>query len=250
MSEQFTPQEQFLVERLRRAPQPELSRASLESIRLRVLDAMDVPPTPAPHPTLPITTIAIALIVVVVAAIIAVVLLQQNTTETNPTPAAVTASPLVLPSATVQPTETLTPSPTATPSPTTAATATIDTVTVIQGIVEAVDGNVITIFGVEVQIEADDPALNTIQVGDVVRIEGNTQTTENGLIVLAVTITFVNVEVNVDAPPGQVWRDDGSCLNPPPDWAPAHGWRQRCQGVEKDKPNNGRGQGNDDDDDD
>src|SRR5690606_39838806 len=26
---------------------------------------------------------------------------------------------------------------------------------------------------------------------------------------------------------GLVWRDPGTCSNPPP-WAPAHGWRARC----------------------
>ncbi|NWF70225.1 MAG: hypothetical protein HXY40_14155, partial [Chloroflexi bacterium] len=46
---------------------------------------------------------------------------------------------------------------------------------------------------------------------------------------------------------GEVWRDDGSCNNPPPDWAPAVGWRQRCQGQgtppgHTDNP--GRGMGN------
>jgi hypothetical protein len=28
----------------------------------------------------------------------------------------------------------------------------------------------------------------------------------------------------------QVWRDDNECGNPPPPWAPAHGWRRKCGG--------------------
>ena len=29
---------------------------------------------------------------------------------------------------------------------------------------------------------------------------------------------------------GEAWRDRGNCSNPPPPWAPAHGWRRRCEG--------------------
>ena len=27
-----------------------------------------------------------------------------------------------------------------------------------------------------------------------------------------------------------IWLDNGNCNNPPPDWAPANGWRARCEG--------------------
>jgi hypothetical protein len=42
---------------------------------------------------------------------------------------------------------------------------------------------------------------------------------------------LVDVDVAVGAS-GQVWRDDGGCLNPPPDWAVARGWRRRCAAQE------------------
>jgi hypothetical protein len=38
----------------------------------------------------------------------------------------------------------------------------------------------------------------------------------------------VEVDVNVNPQSGEVWRDKGNCQNPPPDWAPANGWRRRC----------------------
>lgn len=43
----------------------------------------------------------------------------------------------------------------------------------------------------------------------------------------------------------QEWNDDGSCNNPPPAHAPAHGWRQRCEGGGSGGgDNNGGGEGN------
>jgi hypothetical protein len=50
---------------------------------------------------------------------------------------------------------------------------------------------------------------------------------------VAVTVVFVNVDVYVFN--DEVFRDDENCSNPPPDWAPAHGWRRRCEGQERDE---------------
>lgn len=233
MSDQFTPQEQFLIERLRRAPQPELNQAVFEAIRLRVLDALDAPPAPAPQPALPAPIIIIAVVIVVIAAIfIAVVASQQNA-----------STPLAVPSATPVMTESPTPTVTLTPTPLPTLTplATVENITVIEGAVEAIDGNVITIFGVEVQVAPDDPLLDTIQIGDVIRVEGNT----DGVVVVATTIIHVNIDVTVNPSSGEVWRDDGSCANPPPDWAPANGWRRRCQGGGGNNNDQGMGMGDD-----
>jgi hypothetical protein len=228
MSDQFTPQEQLLIQRLQRAPQPELNQAVFEAIRLRVLDALDAPPVPAP-PALPAPTIIVAVVIVVIAAIIiAVVASQQNS-----------STPLVVPSATPVMTESPTPTVTITPTPLPTLTplATVKNITVIEGAVEVIDGNVVTIFGVEVQVAPDDPLLNTIQIGDVIRVEGNT----DGVVVLATTIIHVNIDVTVNPSSGEVWRDDGSCTNPPPDWAPANGWRRRCQGGSSNNNDQGMG---------
>jgi hypothetical protein len=46
---------------------------------------------------------------------------------------------------------------------------------------------------------------------------------------------------------GQVWRDEGNCDNPPPSWAPAHGWRLRCEGVQRSKGAGSKDQNDDDD---
>jgi hypothetical protein len=60
-------------------------------------------------------------------------------------------------------------------------------------------------------------------------------------------MTFTQVDVTV-SDSGEVWRDDGSCNNPPPPWAPANGWRRRCESGNGN--GNGSGGGGDDDDDD
>jgi uncharacterized repeat protein (TIGR01451 family) len=96
---------------------------------------------------------------------------------------------------------------------------------VIDGPVEAIDGNVIIIFGQEIILDPDDPRLGVIQIGDIIRIEG----VDDSTILIAIIFVFTDVEVFINAD-GIVWRDDGSCGNPPPPWAPAWGWRGRCEG--------------------
>jgi hypothetical protein len=48
------------------------------------------------------------------------------------------------------------------------------------------------------------------------------------IVIVAINITVINVEVFINN--GQFYRDDSSCGNPPPPWAPANGWRRRCEG--------------------
>ncbi len=276
MSEQFSNPEQALIERLRHAPQPELSPEVHEIIRVRLLDALNHPPIPAPRPRFfhPVVVIAAVLIVgLVAAALIAggvlFVLSQQNQAVL---PSIATNEPTLtlLPTNTVEPT--VTPIPTTgvpvsvsspvllqTPIPTVtltlpatveitlSPTATVATVIVIQGPVEKIDGNIITIYGIQVQIASNDPILITVKVGDVLRVEGN-QSGTTRIIIVATTVVSVNVVVdgsdsadgNVSPPSsgsGEIWSDDGSCAHPPPDWAPANGWRRRCQGEDKEKDN-------------
>ena len=141
------------------------------------------------------------------------------------------------------------PEPEATPDPDIVIDTGDDSVIiVIEGPVEAVNVNVITIYNINIVVEEDDPALTVIQIGDVLRITGALVTDDDGLIligddlddddddddddlditivIVAVNIVFVDVDVFILD--GQVWRDAGNCGNAPPPWAPAHGWRRRC----------------------
>ncbi|MCD4684444.1 MAG: DUF5667 domain-containing protein [Anaerolineae bacterium] len=147
----------------------------------------------------------------------------------------VTASPSYTPPSTVtstatlaategpQVTETATPTLTLSPEETPGGLFTI----MIEGSVQAIHNNIITIHDIEIEIAPDDPLLTVIQVGDVLQIEGEGTQRDEKLVIIAINIVLVDVEVFV-SDDGQVWRDEGNCSNPPPAWAPAHGWRQRC----------------------
>lgn len=99
-----------------------------------------------------------------------------------------------------------------------------DAIIIIEGPVDAIDGNTIIIFGFPIVLDPDDPRLTVIQVGDIIRIEGD----DNGGLLIAIVFVFTDVEIFVNN--GVVWRDRGTCGNAPPPWAPAWGWRARCEG--------------------
>jgi hypothetical protein len=231
MSEQFTIPEQALIGRLRRAPQPELAFESRAMILARVLDAFDHPPMPAPRPIVPRPVVGIV-VVLVAAALIAggvlLVLSRQNQVMITP----IASATFTVPPATQTSTPTLTATATLTLTPTALPTTDVGVITVVEGPVEHIDGNIITIYGVPVQVDPNDPILSSISLGDVVRVEGSSQT--GTIVIVATTVIAANTDVNVNPTSGEVWRDDGTCSHPPPDWAPANGWRRRCEGKAKD----------------
>lgn len=126
---------------------------------------------------------------------------------------------------------------------------------VIEGPVQQINVNIITIYNIDILVAPDDPILTVIQIGDVIRVQGDRVEQGTTIVIVAVTIVFVNVDVVV-IDGGNVWRDDNNCGNPPPSWAPANGWRRRCEGGGgngngRGRGNgNGNGRGNSDDDDD
>lgn len=101
-------------------------------------------------------------------------------------------------------------------------------VIIIEGPVEEINVNIIVVYNIEIEIDADDPILTVIQVGDIVHIEGGVVEEGDTIIIVAITIIIINVEIDINDD-GDVWRDSGNCKNPPPPWAPAHGWRRRCE---------------------
>lgn len=138
---------------------------------------------------------------------------------------------------------------------------------VIEGPVQTINLNIITIYNINIELRPDDSNLRIMQVGDRVRIEGSRRDDDDDddddnsdrIVIVAVNVIILNVEVNID---GQIWRDDNStCSNPPPPWAPANGWRRRCgtnlnpggsgnPGNNAGAPNRGDRDDDDDDDDD
>lgn len=98
---------------------------------------------------------------------------------------------------------------------------------IIEGPVDDIQGTIIIIFGIEIQLDPDDPLLAIILIGDFVHIEGDLDDDGTIIIVIAGNVTIINVNVYVNDD-GRAWRDD-NCQNPPPPWAPAHGWRRKCE---------------------
>jgi hypothetical protein len=134
--------------------------------------------------------------------------------------------------------------PTITPSPTS-----LPVTLVVEGPVQAINGNIVIIYDIEIAVDPNDPMLGIIQIGDVVHVDGNLIVDGSQMVIIAVNIDIVNIEVNVNEG-GETWRDPGDCSNPPPLWAPAHGWRARCEGAPPPGNSGGMGMGDSDDDDD
>ena len=120
-----------------------------------------------------------------------------------------------------------------------------DAIIVIEGPVDSIDGNEIEIYGIKILLDEDDPLLLTIQIGDWIRIEG----IDEGAVIIVVNIIFVDVDVFIfdgDSDgngAGEVWRDTGDCSNGPPPWAPAHGWRRKCESGNGNSSANSNGNG-------
>ncbi|MBC8098699.1 MAG: hypothetical protein H7Y11_04610 [Armatimonadetes bacterium] len=272
---EFTPQEQALINRLANAPQPKLSPDAFAAIQVRLLAALDTPPPSPLNAAVPLLTA----VIVVVSVVAGVVFFSNRPPEIVPTatPApTLTATPTAQPSATPTSTATHTSTPvvtmtaaasaTHTPLPTTTATPTLtathtveptrtatmestptptlEPVLVVEGEIQTITGNLLTVYNISITLAPDDPLLDALQIGDLVRIEA----AYSGGMMLAISVTVVDNTVTVNPETGAVWRDEGNCNNPPPPWAPANGWRRRCEGG----GNNGQGSGNgnqDDDDD-
>lgn len=104
-----------------------------------------------------------------------------------------------------------------------------DTIIVVEGPVQEINVNVVNIYDIDIALNPVDPLLNVIQIGDVIRVEGDIDDDCPTLVIIAVVVVFVDVDV-VIIDGSHVWRDNGNCNNPPPPWAPANGWRRRCEG--------------------
>lgn len=129
----------------------------------------------------------------------------------------------------------LTPVPTLEMTPSPEATSESDDLgitIVIEGPVQSITVNVINIYGIEIELDAQDIRTNVIQVGDVLRIRGHHRHAERGpIVVVAVSYIFINVDVIVID--GQLWRDYGDCAVLPPVWADglALHWHNRCDVI-------------------
>ena len=121
------------------------------------------------------------------------------------------------PEATAEVTPEMTAEPEATPEVTPEPTDDDnDDIIVIEGPVESIGINVITIFGIEIEVDPNNPILTEIEIGEVIRIEGIGDFEDGILVVVAVNITVVNVVI-ID---GVTGGSTGSGGNPPPQQQP------------------------------
>lgn len=100
---------------------------------------------------------------------------------------------------------------------------------IIEGPVDEIRGNIIIIFGIEIELDPDSPLLAVILIGDVIRIEGDYADNDSVIIVIANVVTVINIDIYINDDGTEAWRDNDNCKNPPPPWAPAHGWRRKCE---------------------
>lgn len=131
---------------------------------------------------------------------------------------------------------------------------------IIEGPITEIRDNIIVIFDIDIIIDRDDPILTVIRIGDIIRIEGERGDDDDDdggttVIIIAIIIVIIDVDIYIDDDGKNVYRDDGDCGNGPPPWAPAHGWRAKCQVIIIDSDRGpgrgrgrGRGRGGDDDD--
>lgn len=138
-----------------------------------------------------------------------------------------TETPTPLPD-TATPTASLTPEWTATPTPDADLIPTLAVNLIVTGPIEAINGNIVVIYGIEIVFDPDDPALLTLRVGDRVRISGSIS--QDSAVITVVNVEAADDSIAISTDGQGVWRDSGDCSNPPPPWAVASGWRRRCEG--------------------
>jgi hypothetical protein len=77
----------------------------------------------------------------------------------------------------------------------------------LDGPVEAIDSNLVTVNGIPVQIAPDDPILDTLQVGDFVSVQGNFEESGQTIVLVVVNVTVID---NVTTAESACWyHDDG-----------------------------------------
>lgn len=104
-------------------------------------------------------------------------------------------------------TATVEPTPEITPDDTDDDTVDGIPIIVIEGPVEAISVNFITIFDIDIEVDPTDPVLTQIRIGDTVRVEGESSFNNNTIVIIAVNITIVQTTIVVinNPSPGVVY---------------------------------------------
>jgi hypothetical protein len=219
--EQFTPEEQDLIRRLREEIEPQIDPAARHAIRERMIAEFRTliaqPPAPEPRPLFrPAPVLAAAAALVLAAVVVAQITRQPTqTSETltpqtqivvvlsdtaqpgvtpesptrTPKPATPTRTPTLVP-----PTVTVVPLPSATNTPT--ITVTQEMAIIVEGPISAIHDNVLTVYDLSVEVAPGHPILSLLEVGDFVRVEG---VYESGGVVIADVVSNMDEIMVVDS---------------------------------------------------
>jgi len=225
----FTPEEQALIKQLKSLPETELEQPTFDMIKQQMFHEMDYPSVPTSKPMsypslMMIVSITIIILLIVIAIVLVSLTIQNDQPKSVPTDITtqimtsgpnmlqateapsglpITQSPLpTSESATIPATETLTLVPaiapaTETPTHGTVVPSAITTteivapLIIIEGPVEAININVIRVFDFDIHIDASDPILTDIQIGDNIRVEGNMNIDS----IVAVNITIIDIDI-------------------------------------------------------
>ena len=135
----------------------------------------------------------------------------------NPTQPTATITPEVTPEltpeVTVEPTVEATAEITAEPPAESTPVVDAPPLIVIEGPVQTININVITVFDFDIQIDASNPILTDLQIGDNVRVEGNLNFEGSKLVIVVVNITIIDIDIFI--------FDSGGVYVSPPTGIPA-----------------------------
>ena len=81
---------------------------------------------------------------------------------------------------------------------------------IIEGPIQAININIITIFNINIEVDPNDPILTQIRIGDVIRVEGTSTNVNGTIIIVAVNIVIINIDYGGDTDTG------GPVVQPPP----------------------------------
>lgn len=83
----------------------------------------------------------------------------------------------------------------------------IESYIVIEGPVEAISVDFITIFDIDIKVDPSDPVLTQIRIGDTIRVEGESDFNNGTIVIVAVNITIVQTTIIVihNPSPGVVY---------------------------------------------
>lgn len=77
----------------------------------------------------------------------------------------------------------------------------------LEGAVQAINGNIIMINGINVQLDPADPTLATLQVGDFLSVEGDFQGSGTNIVLVVINIIVIN---NIYVPNESCWWHDNA----------------------------------------